>query len=200
MRRGFGCLAKLFWLPVLGVGAGVLFYVLIAITDPWAFHIGGRSTPFLMWHGSGKLHTKSGIEYPLYVNFFPSSHSSHLRMDGKRPTGGLQGSAWLCTSPGVTQYLDLTGTIYGGWRSTENSTVDWRLLEQKIFDVGQQQGFFDLVGKWDGPKLVMDDRGSYSSTFRSGLRIEHASVTLEWGNYSDFKAACASATNLPARR
>ncbi|HLV95507.1 MAG TPA: hypothetical protein VKS44_09990 [Candidatus Acidoferrales bacterium] len=100
-------------------------------------------------------------------------------MDGKRPTGGLHDSAWLCTSPGVTQYLDLTGTIYGGWRSTENSTIGWRLLEQKIFDVGQQQGFFDLVGKWDGPKLVMDDRGSYSSTFRSGLRIEHASVTLE---------------------
>jgi len=36
--------------------------------------------------------------------------------------------------------------------------------------------------------------------FRSGLKIEHPSVSLDWGTYSDFKAVCASATNLPAHR
>jgi hypothetical protein len=121
-------------------------------------------------------------------------------MDGKRPTGGVQGSGWLCTSPGVTQYLELSGTVYGGWRSTEGSTIGLRLLEPKYFDVGQAQGYFDLSGKWSGQKLVMDDRGSCSNAFRSGLRIENASVTLDWGSYSAFKAACASATNLPARK
>jgi hypothetical protein len=97
----------------------------------------------------------------------------------------------------VTQYLKLSGTIYGSWQSTEGSLMDFRLLEPKIFDVGQRQGFFNLYGRWHGPELVMEDRGEPGSTFRSGLKIEHASVTLDWGRYSDFKAVCASPTNSP---
>jgi hypothetical protein len=118
-----------------------------------------------------------------------------LRLDGLRPTGGVQGSGWLCTSPGVTQYFKLSGTIFGGWRSTEDSLMSVRLLETKVFDVGQRQGFFDLYGRWHGPELIMEDRNETGITFRSGLKIEHASVTLNWGSYSDFKAVCASATN-----
>jgi hypothetical protein len=197
MRQRRGALAMSFWILVLG---GALFYGVVVLLNPWSVHIGGRWTPLLIWQGSGKLLSKGGIEYPLWVSFYPSSHFSRLRMDGQRPTGGLQGSAWLCTSRGVTQQLKLSGTIYGGWRSTEGSLMAFRLLEPKIIDVGQRQGFFDLVGRWHGPELVMDDRGSVGSTFRSGLRIEHASVTLNWGSYSDFKAVCASATNYPVHR
>ena len=191
MRQGRGSLAKLFWVIVLG---GALLYAVVAVLDPWSLHIGGRWTPFLTWRGSGKLVTKGGSTYPLYVSFFPSSHSSQLRMDGLRPTGGLQGSAWLCTSRNVTQRLELSGTIYGGWRSTEGSLMSFRLLEPKIIDVGQGQGFFDLFGRWHGQTLVMDDRGNRGSPFRSGLKIEHASVTLDWASYSDFKSACAGPT------
>ena len=191
MRQGRGSLGKLFWTLVL---CGVLVYAVVVVMDPWSVHMGGRWTPLLTWHGSGKLHTKSGVEYPLYVSVYPSSHFSQLRLDGLRPTGGLQGSGWLCTSRGMTQRLELSGTIYGGWRSTEDSLMAFRLLEPKIIDVGQGQGFFDLAGRWHGPKLVMDDRNSIGNPFRSGLRIEHASVTLDWGSYSDFKAVCASAT------
>ncbi len=198
MRRGgLGCLAQLFLVSVLGV---VLVYGVVVVTAPWAFHIGGRWTPLLMWRGTGKLLTKDGIEYPIYIYFYPSSHFSHLRRESLRPTGGLQGYGWLCTSPGVAQRLELSGTIYGGWRSTEGSLMAFRLLEQKIFDIGQRRGFFDLAGTWHGPELVMDDRGNPGSQFQSGLRIDHASVTLVWGNYSDFKVVCASAANLPAHR
>lgn len=191
MRQGRGSLGKLFWTLVL---CGVLVYAVVVVMDPWSVHMGGRWTPLLTWHGSGKLHTRSGVEYPLYVSVYPSSHFSQLRLGGLRPTGGLQGSGWLCTSRGVTQRLELSGTIYGGWRSTEDSLMAFRLLEPKIIDVGQGQGFFDLAGRWHGPNLVMDDRNSVGNPFRSGLRIEHASVTLDWGSYSDFKAVCASAT------
>jgi hypothetical protein len=193
MRRQHGFLGTLFLLLVLGA-VGVL------VLGPWAFHIGGRWTPLLTWQGSGKLLTKDGIDYPLYVSFYPSSHFSQLRMDGQRPTGGLQGTGWICTSQGVTQPLQLSGTIYGAWRSTEGSLMAFRLLEPKIIDVGQGQGYFDLVGRWHGPELVMDDRGSVGSRFRSGLRIEHASATLDWASYSDFKAVCANAINHPAHR
>jgi hypothetical protein len=197
MQQRRSPLAKLFGVLVLG---GALLYAVVVLTGPWALHIGGRWTPLLTWQGAGKLLTKGGIEYPLYVSFYPSSHFSRLHMDGQRPTGGLQGSGWLCTSRGVTQRLELSGTIYGGWRSTEGSLMAFRLLEPKIIDIGQGQGYFDLVGRWRGPELVMDDGGHVGNPFRSGLKIEHASVTLDWGSYSDFKAVCASATNYPGHR
>lgn len=186
--RRHGCFTTLLGSLILGVA---VVYGVAAVTSPWSFHIGGRWTPLLYWSGSGKLLTKNGT-YPLYVSFFPSSHFSRLRLDGLRPTGGVQGSGWLCTSPGVLQQLKLSGTIYDGWRSTEGSLMEFRLLEPKIFDVGQRQGYFDLYGRWQGPELVMADRGRWGAPFRSGFKIEHASVTMDWGRYSDFKAACAS--------
>ena len=187
-QHGRGKLVMLLGILILG---GALLYGVVVLTGPWALHIGGRWTPLLTWTGSGKLLTKSG-EYPLYVSFFPSSHFSQLHVDGLRPTGGLQGSGWLCTSPGVTQRLELSGTIYGAWKTTEGSLIDFRLLEPKIIDVGQGQGFFDLIGKWNGPRLEMTDRGHVPNTFRSGLKIEHASVTFDWTSYSDFKAVCSN--------
>jgi hypothetical protein len=194
MQQRRGCLVRLLWLAVFCVG---VLYAVVAITSPWAFHIGGRWTPLATWQGSGKLLTKGG-EYPLYVSFYPSSHFSRLHAGGLRPTGGLQGSGWLCTAPGVTERLALTGTIYGGWSSTENSLMSFRLLEPiKIIDVGQKRGYFDLAGRWRGPELVMDDQGSVGGTFKSGLRIDHASVTLDWGSYSDFKAMCANGKKSP---
>ena len=195
VRQRHGCLTSLLGLVVVGVLA---VYVVAAVTSPWAFHIGGRWTPLLYWSGSGNLQTKSGA-YPLYISFFPSSHSSRLRLDGLRPTGGLQGSGWLCTAPGVIQRLKLSGTIYGGWSSTEGSLMTFRLLDPLYFNMGQRQGYFDLYGRWQGPKLVMDDRGRWSATFRSGVRIERASVSFDWGSYGEFKTACARAANLPQR-
>jgi hypothetical protein len=178
---------------------GALLYGVVAGLNPWALHIGGRWTPLLMWQGSGKLRTKSGAEYPLYVNFYPSAHFSRLHREGLRPTGGLQGSAWLCTSRGVTQRLKLGGTIYGGWSSTEGSLMAFRLLEPKVIDVGQRQGYFDLAGKWRGPQLVMS-ADSVGSTLGSGVRIEQASVTLDWDTYPVFEAVCANRPNsLPQR-
>lgn len=168
------------------------------LTGPWIFHIGGQFTPLLTWTGSGKLVTKAG-EYPLYVTFHPSSHFSSLHLDGLRPTGGLHGMGWLCTSRGVMQQLDLTGTIYNAWRTTDGSLVNIRLLEHQVINVGQGQGFFDLIGRWQGTQLVMDDRHHVPNRFRSGLNIEHASASLDWGSYSDFKAACAAMANQTQR-
>ena len=184
--RRRGCIGQLFMLLILCVA---VVYGVAAVTAPWSFHIGGLSTPLLSWSASGMLHTKSGT-YPLYVFLYPSPSFSRLHLDGLRPTGGVQGTGSLCTSPGAIQYLKLSGTIYNGWSSTEDSLISFRLLEPKYFDVGQKRGYFDLYGRWRGPQLVMDDRGAWASTFRSGLRIEHASVTLDRASYEDFKAAC----------
>lgn len=184
-----GCLAGLLKLAVLCL---VVVYGVIGVTSPWAFHIGGQWTPLLYWSGCGKLVTKSGT-YPLYVTLYPASHFSRLHLDGLRPTGGLQGTASLCTAAGAVESLKLSGTIYGGWSSTADALMQFRLLEYRIIDVGQQQGYFDLYGRWRDGELVMDDRGRASGKFRSGLQVQGASVTLEAGGYSGFKAMCASA-------
>src|SRR5205823_13878833 len=127
MKR-HGALTKIILLVVFCVA---VVYAVVLITSPWAFHIGGRFTPMLMWEGSGKLLTKGGVEYPLYLYFYPDSHFSKLHLDGKQPTGGVQGVGWLCTSRGVMQRLNLGGTIYNGWRSTEGSVIAFRLNERR---------------------------------------------------------------------
>jgi len=187
-----GCIASLLGLVLLCAG---IVYGVAAITAPWSFHIGGVSTPLLSWSATGMLQTKGG-NYPLYVFLYPDSHFSRLRLRSQegedlRPTGGVQGSAWLCTSRDVAQRLKLSGTIYNGWSNTEGSVISFRLLEWYFFDSRPTRGYLDLEGRWNGTKLVMDDRGSLAKTFRSDLKIEHASVTLNPGSYSDFKAACA---------
>jgi hypothetical protein len=179
----------------------ILIPVVMAAIMPWAFHMGGRWTPFLTWWGSGRLVTKSGIGYPLFVMLNPSAHFSRLQMQGRRASGGVQGNACLCISPGVSQYLKIGGTIYGDWQSTEGSLVTLRLLEPTIVDLGQQRaGYFDLIGQWQHSELVLADRASWQRTFRSGLRIDHASVTLRWDPYWSCKSACASVANQPPNR
>jgi hypothetical protein len=196
MRLLRSCLARLLLVPICG--AAVL-YAVIAVTGPWAFHIGGRFTPLLYWHGSGKLRNKGGSVYPLYVLFYPAKPSPAAEpREGLRATGDVQGSAALCIGPGVIQRLRLTGMIYGAWKTTEGSVMDFRLIEPKIFDAGQQQGFFDLAGRWHGGELALTHPEETGNQFRSGLRIQGATATLDWGSYADFEATCASWTPAPA--
>ena len=168
---------------------------------PWAFHIGGRWTPLLTWWGSGRLVTKGGKGYPMFVMLYPSAHFSRLRLDGRHPTGGMQGSACICTARGVSQNLKLSGTIYDGWQSTDGSLMTLRLLEPTMMDVGQQRaGYFDLVGRWLGSELLLEERANWSKPFRSGLRIDHAPVTLRWGPYWSCNSACAAVANHAGNR
>jgi len=188
-RQGF--LAGIIKLVILGVA---IVYGLAAVTSPWAFHIGGRWTPLLYWSGKGQLVTSAGT-HTLFLYLTPSRPFSRLRLDGLRPTGGVQGAGWLCTAQGDAQRLHLTGTIYNGWRSTDGSLVTFRLLEPKIIDAGQKQGYFDLYGRWQGQELVMDDRGSKGGRFRSGLNVAHASVNLDWIGSWGLGNPCASASS-----
>jgi len=182
-RRHFGLVGLL--------ACGLLVYGAIVLTGPWAIHIGGRPTPLLYWTGNGDLSTNSGM-YPLYITIWPSSHFSTLRLHGVRPTGGVQGSASLCTSPATVVRMELTGTIYGGWRDTDGSYMDLRLLETRTIDLGQHRGYFNLYGQWHGPDLVMNDGNEPGTPLNSGLIIQRAYVRFKWGTKSDFKAACAT--------
>ena len=57
MKGPRGCLANLI---LLIVGGGACTWVLMVVLNPWALHIGGRSTPLLYWHGTGTVVAKGG--------------------------------------------------------------------------------------------------------------------------------------------
>ena len=186
-RRGgklrVGCLGGL----ALGLGVVLAVYAIIA---PWSLHMGGRWTPGAWW-GYGTLRTTTGAQYPLFVLFYPNPRStSRLRYQGRRPSIGLGGSAWLCTAPGVTQRLDISGDIYGVYLRTDGGLINFRLLEPRRIDLGQRRRYFDLYGEWRGAQVVMADNGSWRRSFRPGPPDERAAVTFSWGSYWDFKALC----------
>ena len=173
----------------------VLFYAVVAALDPWAMHMGGSWTPLLYWTGTGNLVTSNGT-YPIYVWFFPGSHFSQLHMDGLRPTGGIQGGGSLCESAGKVVPLRLSGTIRGGWKTTEGALieVDFRVLEKsslrQAVAYARYGGYFRLFGYWHGAKLTMDDRAESSTSSHLGTGIQHASLILTPGSKSDFDTAC----------
>jgi len=207
MRRGgrgpagclAGCLTKLI---VLALGAVAFTYMVTVALNPWALHIGGRSTPLLYWHGSGTLVAKDGKMYPLYVSFWPGRprglHGGGRR-EGKTVSARLSGNGWLCVAPGTTERMQVSGTMYGGYASSEGSLLDFRLLEwRKPFAINpQKRGFFDLAGAWHGPDLVMDRPGEQGIRLQSGPFIDHATVTLRWASFEEFEAECRSIGNNP---
>jgi hypothetical protein len=165
----------------------VLLWTLTVLFYPWALHIGGRSTPFLYWHGVGTVVSKDGKAYPLYVSFWPDEPKGY-------GGGNLTGTARLCIAPGNVERLDVEGEIHGGYASDRNSRLEFRLVEyRKPFSSGpDNRGYFDVSGTWHGPELVMDHPGEEGIRLKSGPFIDNATVTLRWARYPEFEAACRS--------
>jgi len=192
MRLLGGCLTKLILFAVLSVG---FLWAVTVVLNPWALHIGGRPTPLLYWHGTGTVLAKSGQTYPLYVSFWPGRPQGFHgggRRQGKIISAHLAGDGWLCIAPGKPERMELSGTMYGGYTSSAESLVDFRILEwRKPFAINPQfRGFFDVAGQWRGPQLVMDRPGEQGIRFKSGLFIDNATITLRWASYGDFESAC----------
>ena len=194
MRGPGGCLTKL---VLILVGAVVFVWAVTVALNPWALHIGGRSTPLLYWHGAGKVVSKDGKTYPLYVTFSPGKPRRTLgaRREGKRRNANLSGRGWLCVAPGTVERMDVSGTMYGGYTSTDGALIEFRLLEwRNPFSLSPpRRGFFDVAGEFRGPDLVMDSSNEQGIPFKSGLFIDHATVTLRWAEYEEFEAACRNA-------
>jgi hypothetical protein len=192
MARMSGCLTQLLLLVVVGV---VLGWGLLVALNPWALHIGGRSTPLLYWQGAGTVLAKSGKAFPLYVSFWPGRPGGFHgggRREGKIVSARLDGTGWLCIARGTVERMDVSGTMYGGYTSDSNSLLDFRLLEwRRPFAINpQRRGFFDVAGQWRGPELVLNRPNEQGIPFKSGLFIDDAVVTLRWASYGDFEVAC----------
>ena len=196
-----GCLTKV--VLVLLAGAAFVWVVTVAL-NPWALHIGGRSTPLLYWHGLGTVVSKDGKTHPVYVGFSPGRPQGFHgggRREGKIVSAHLIGTGWLCVAPGSVERMQLSGTMYGGYTSDSDSLLDFRLLEwRRAFAINyQHRGFFDVAGTWHGQELVMDRPNEQGIPFKSGLFIDNATVTLHWASYEEFEAACREAGSQGGR-
>jgi hypothetical protein len=194
-----GCLTKLIlWSAIL---AAAIYAFTIAL-NPWALHIGHRSTPLLWWHGSGTVVGKNDKSYPLYISFLPARpqrFSGGGRRDGKILAGHLQGDAWLCIAPGQIRRLELSGEVYGGYASADNSIFSFRLIDYtKPFTMRRpNRGFFDVAGSFHGQQLVLDRPNEQGIPFDRSLFIDNGRATLDWSSYDDFASAC---NNTPESR
>jgi len=195
-RRGcLGCLGGCATQGALALAVGcMIVWVLMAPINPWALHIGGRSTPLLYWHGVGTVRSKDGKAYPVYVTFFPGRPQRHLigRREGKRWAADLTGAGWLCVAPGNQQRMKLSGTMYGDNGNAAEDLFEFRVLEwsNPLFFNSIGRGFFDLAGQWHGDDLVMDRPNEQGIRLKSGILIDGATAMLHWGNKGEFDGAC----------
>ena len=144
-----------------------------------------------LWHGGGQ----GREDIPTVCILHPKKSQGALgagRREGKAKSADLGGRGWLCVAPGSIERMDLSGTIYGGYTSSDSSLFDFRLLESRnALQINpQHRGFFDVAGTWHGPELVMDRPGEQGVPFQSGLLIDQATVTLHWASYEEFEASC----------
>src|SRR5689334_16112654 len=108
------------WFALLLIFAVVLS-IPYAIMNPWALHIGGRSTPGRQWDGLGQIQASNGGRYVLYAHVEGGApldsvrRSSHGGFHGK--SDNLHGTAELCTQSGAVHTFKLTGVVDGWWTS-----------------------------------------------------------------------------------
>jgi hypothetical protein len=195
MRTKTGCLAGcLTKLVLYAVAAMAFMYVVTIALNPWALHIGGRSTPMLYWHGSGTVVSKDGKSYPLYVSFWPGKPGRHNggRREGKGWSADLDGNAWICIAPGQISRLDVSGTMYGGYTSSDSSLFSFRFIDYtKAFHSRRRdRGFFDLAGSFHNRQLVLDRRNEQGIKLIEGPFIDNATAELQWSTYNDFLSTC----------
>jgi hypothetical protein len=176
------------------LGAIIVGALSLIFLSPWALHMGGRPTPFLRWHGVGKLASPDGANYALYLDLSVSK----LGADTSR-VSNLNGSAKLCGPRLGTVSYHLMGTVYKAWVSAEDKRMVLHLYSPKD---GQKLDF-DLEGSWQGQQLILNDRGSMTSRFnadgspRVGRGVlpprKISTVVLEYGSQSSFDSLCQAA-------
>lgn len=158
-RGRIGCVAQL---VLLGLVAGVGFIALMGVTNPWIFTVGGRLRLLPFWEGVGEIQGPGGT-YRIFVSFQPRQASSRVL-----PSTSVGGSGWVCAPSGRSYRVFVRGGAH---------EVVWRDMDDKPFALyayrrhaGSMQHLppkLDFVGRWVGPNLVMQDKGTTAAAFLS---------------------------------
>lgn len=188
-RRGCGCVCSL-------TGAILIALAVLLGLNPWALHIGGRWTPALTWHGVGKLQSTSGASYGLFleVNLYMRSR----RRSTFSGSDNLSGSAKICTPQGEIYPLNVRGYVKQVWLDVDRKPVTFYFRSPKD---AQTKLNFELLGSWQGPELVLEDKGNMAMSFApdgsakgylngKNSPKENTSGTLHYATEAEFGAVC----------
>ena len=191
-------------LVLFGIVAVAVVWVLIVALNPWALHIGGRSTPLLYWHGTGTVRVEGRQDVSAVCVVLAGKADAARRRPsrGQDLERGSQGHRLAMPRAGV-------GRADGPERHDVRRIPDQRpdsLLRLPAFWSGesrsqinyQNRGFFDVAGTWHGPDLVMDRPDEQGIKLNTGPFIDHATVTLHWASYDEFESTCRKGS--PAAR
>lgn len=194
-----GCLGKLALVLALGL---VLMTAITAVFYPWAFYLGGRFHIVPMWQGWGSLHGKGG-NYLIWVQFEPTPRGSRMYLESN-----LTGQAYLCTPRGERLPMHLGGGMPRHLHlSTDGEPIhlsmDYWPLATGGF-ITDHRPSIEFRGRWQNPRLVMDDHGSIANAFQSDGTVyrghdpnrpystQGVPITFTEGSRSGFDQACAA--------
>ena len=61
----------------------------------------------------------------------PQRSGASFPSEGKRKNADLSGKRWLCLAPVTMERMEVSGTMYGSYTSTDGARLSCRLLEWK---------------------------------------------------------------------
>ena len=159
-RRRVGCLGQLILLALL---AAVGFIALMGLTNPWIFTVGGRFRLLPFWEGVGDIQGPGGT-YRIFIFFQPENAGSRVL-----PNTSVGGSGWICTPSGQNYQIRVGGGIHEVvWRDMNNKPFTLYVYRRHAASTQHFPPKLDFVGRWVGPDLVMQDKGTTASAFLPG--------------------------------
>jgi hypothetical protein len=158
MRRP-GCLGQFVLLGLLIV----LGYIgIMAVTHPWIFTVGGRVRLLPSWEGAGEIQGPGG-KYRIYISFQPSSAGSKVL-----PSTSVTGTGWVCAPSDHSYQIRLGGGAHEVvWRDMNNKDFGLYIWHRTTWSTAHQPPKLDFTGRWAGPNLVMNDKGTVARAFLS---------------------------------
>ena len=188
------------------VVVGLCVYIL---PSPWAFHMGGRSSPLGEWDGYGPVQASNGGRYLFYTHLrggiVNNRGHAHCSLTG---CTSLTGTAQLCTQGGQHSTFDLTGAVHG-WYTTDGSKTNINLTGGTPMHLpsGWVVAFH---GTWHGAELpVANTDNSFTKVFTPAGVIRTttstkdagtARATLRAGSADSFAQACRTLAGQSAGR
>jgi hypothetical protein len=175
----------------------VVVFVLYVFPSPWAFHMGGKFSPFGEWDGYGPVRASNGGQYLLFTHLHGGLLTNHGH-SGCNFTGceTLTGSAQLCAQGGQRYTFTLTGAVHG-WYTTNGSRTTIALTggTPAALPKGSVVTFH---GAWKGAVLPLASN-SFTGIFTPAGAIRKttsaagtgtAVVVLHNGSQTSFDQAC----------
>jgi hypothetical protein len=158
-RRRLGCLSQL---VLLGLLLSVVYIGVIAVTNPWIFTVGGRVRLLPSWEGVGDIQGPGG-QYRIFVSFQPARGGSRIL-----PSTSVGGTGWICAPSGHSYSIRIGGGAHEVvWRDMNNKDFRLYTWQRTAWSTAHQPPKLEFTGRWVGPSLVMDDKGSTARAFQA---------------------------------